>query len=259
MEHETRSYLTLVGHSTLVLQQLGVVATAAIASVELYAGTLSPATALWVAATLLVLGWAFAWFASGGRLGRSVSRGAWQVAMLSLGVYHMSPFLSTLTSAIASDTVLLAAVLMMVCHLYLHDYQFTADVTDSLSGFVSLSCATAAAGLVASRLGSPGATFAYLMLCLELFLLSPYVRRYVRQRSAAAHAGVTALLVLGPLPWIFRRSAAGGFATAGAHAFVGLVCPLAFRASDRYKVIPAGPWDEADVGGVRTAGGGGGH
>lgn len=65
------------------------------------------------------------------------------------------------------------------------------QVTDSLSGFVSLSAAVAAAGLVASRLGDAEAAFAYVMLCLELFLLSPYLRRYVRQRSATMHYALT--------------------------------------------------------------------
>lgn len=68
-----------------MLQQLGVVAIAAVASVELYEGTISPAFILVVAGVLLVLGWAFAWAASGGKLGRSVPRAAWQVTMLLVG------------------------------------------------------------------------------------------------------------------------------------------------------------------------------
>jgi len=247
VEHETRSYLVLVGHSTVVLQQLGVAAIAAVASVELYSGRLSPRTTLLVAGLLLVAGWAFAWVASDGSLGRSLPRAAWQVLMLLVGVYNMSPFLANLTRAISTDTVVAAATCMLLFHLYLHDYFFTAQVTDSLSGFVSLSAAVAAAGLVASRLGDAEAAFAYVMLCLELFLLSPYLRRYVRQRSATMHYALTACLVCAPLPSIFARSLTAGVLCVGVCVFVAAVCPLAFVAIDRYKVIPAGPWDEAEL------------
>lgn len=41
----------------------------------------------------------------------------------------MSPFLANLTRAISTDTVVAAATCMLLFHLYLHDYFFTAQVT----------------------------------------------------------------------------------------------------------------------------------
>ena len=51
-------------------------------------------------------------------------------------------------------------------HLYLHDYTFVDQVTDTLTGSISLTAATFASVLIASQLKSQMQVFAQVMICL---------------------------------------------------------------------------------------------
>lgn len=51
-----------------------------------------------------------------------------------------------------SDSTVALACGLLVAHLYLHDYPFVDRMTDTLTGSVSLTAATFASVLVASRL-----------------------------------------------------------------------------------------------------------
>ena len=157
----------------------------------------------------------------------------------------MSPVFFTLTSSISTDSVISTAVILAFIHLYLHDYFFTTQVTDRLTGVLSFSAAVAACTLLASRMPSPESTFAYIVLCLALFLFSPYVRRLVHRASFSLHVVLTALLCLAPLVLILRRSLSAGVLLGLAYLFIAGFCPLAFTSINKYKVIPTGPWDEA--------------
>ena len=53
---------------------------------------------------------------------------------------------------VCSDSIVALACSLLIAHLYLHDYSFVDRVTDTLTGSMSLTAATFASVLVASRL-----------------------------------------------------------------------------------------------------------
>lgn len=54
--------------------------------------------------------------------------------------------------SVCSDSIVALACGLLVTHLYLHDYSFVNRVTDTLTGSMSLTAATCASVLIASRL-----------------------------------------------------------------------------------------------------------
>ena len=55
---------------------------------------------------------------------------------------------------VCSDSIVALACGLLVAHLYLHDYSCTDRMTDTLTGSMSLTAATFASVLVASRLNT---------------------------------------------------------------------------------------------------------
>jgi phosphatidylinositol glycan class C protein len=87
--------------------------------------------------------------------------------------------------------------------------------------------------------------FAYVLFCLELFLLLPYMRRYIRQTSAAAHLALTAAMVAAAGGLLAPLSRALLAAYAAGVVFVSLVCPAWLVSIHKFKNKINGPWDEA--------------
>lgn len=88
---------------------------------------------------------------------------------LSVGVFFLSPLLQSLTETISTDTVIALICLLLLTHLYFHDYKskifrslslpfclcsFVNSVTDKFTGSVSLGCAIFSSVLIASRMHS---------------------------------------------------------------------------------------------------------
>lgn len=91
----------------------------------------------------------------------------------------------------------------------------------------------------------PAPQFAHVLFCLQLYLLSPFMRRYVRAASPAAHIALTLAmaaaaggLLAGPAPAL-----AGAFGLLV--AFVALACPAWLVRIHKFKAKINGPWDEA--------------
>ena len=265
VEIKSRPYASLVSLSTVVLQQIGVLALAAVTFLELTHGTLYPRSLLATVGVSLVLGSAaFAWWVSptsSNDVHYPLSyrmylqlRPLFLFATVTFAAYHLSPMLGHLMHEISTDTVVATCVLLGLAHLYLCDYFFVTNVTDRLSGVLSVSCALAGMTLLASRLGDPTgeATFAYLMFSLAIFLVSPYVRRFIRERSPFLHGLTTLVLVGWPVPGVWRRSPTMGVMLLVSYLVIATVCPLAFTSIYKYKVVPAGPWVEAAIAGSST-------
>ena len=72
----------------------------------------------------------------------------------------LSPLLGTLTETVSSDSIVACAVLLLLGHLYLHDYHFTAGLTASLGSSLALGAAVCSSVLLASRLAGPEAVCA---------------------------------------------------------------------------------------------------
>ncbi len=88
--------------------------------------------------------------------------------------------------------------------------------------------------------------FAQVLFALELFLLFPYVRRYLRATSTIAHLTLTLTLAI-VTALALAHVSSGGFAIAylAAHMVLTLVCPWALVSIHKYKAKISGPWDEA--------------
>lgn len=83
------------------------------------------------------------------------------------------------------------------------------------------------------------------LLSLELYLLSPYARQYVKVRSAAANQALTIAMHLVVLILLFVMSASVALLYAVMLSFVTFVCPLCLMRVQKCKAQINGPWDEA--------------
>lgn len=85
----------------------------------------------------------------------------------------------------------------------------------------------------------------HVLLSLELYLLSPFIRRYVRQASVAAHLAVSAALLVASAALLapLSRIITGLFLVAV--ALVSFVAPWCLVRIHKFKAKINGPWDEA--------------
>lgn len=87
--------------------------------------------------------------------------------------------------------------------------------------------------------------FAQVLLSLELFLLSPYVRRHVQRRSVVAHVALTVAMVGVAVGLLTPVSPAAAGVFVGSSIAVSFVAPAALVRAHKFKAKISGPWDEA--------------
>lgn len=87
--------------------------------------------------------------------------------------------------------------------------------------------------------------FVQVLFSLELFLLFPFMRRYIKQASEAAHVVTTTAMVITAAALLLplSRYLAGLFL--GSIVFVCLICPKWLVGIHKFKAKINGPWDEA--------------
>ncbi|PRW60685.1 phosphatidylinositol N-acetylglucosaminyltransferase [Chlorella sorokiniana] len=239
-----RDYATVAWSTLVVDQQLASVAIVGSASFQLYRGGIT-ARQLLLADLRSAGGSAPPISASGLLDWRQIADGASSLAALAAATGLLSPLLGTLTENVSSDSIIACACLLLLAHLYLHDYHFTAGLTAHLSGSLALGCAVCGSVLIASRLRSPLAVYAQLLLSLELYILGPYCRRQVAAASPAAHAALTAGMAGTAGALLSRHSPLLTSAFGCALAFITLVCPWWLVRIHKFKAAINGPWDEA--------------
>lgn len=177
----------------------------------------------------------------GGSLGRALR----QVALLTVGVYLLSPTYGTLSKTISTDTIVALSTLLLLLHLLLHDYGFVNDETARLRGVASMGSAVFAAVLLASRLQTDMRVFSHLTHSLTLFLLSPFLRRYVRRLSFVLHVVVTLGVAAMTTAMMARVSLLATAAHVVTCAFVCFGAPAWLVRIQKFKAQINGPWDEA--------------
>ncbi|KAK9812775.1 hypothetical protein WJX72_003471 [[Myrmecia] bisecta] len=169
-----RDYWQIVRDSSVVVQQVSTVAAAVAVSVHLYEDLVDVHALLLMIIGVTLLGCLLC-LAAGRQLpGGSLRRACRQCALLTTGVYLMSPLLQTLTLSISSDTIVALSCCLLAIHLFFHDYNFVHGVTDSLTGSLSLGAAVFASVLIASRLQSHLHVFVQVLFSLQMYLMSPY-------------------------------------------------------------------------------------
>lgn len=97
--------------------------------------------------------------------------------------------------------------------------------------------------------------FAQVLFSLQLLLLFPFVRRYVRAASATAHLAFTALTAATTTALLATLGRSDSLAPSTSVqlplsflallAFVCFVCPAWLLSIQKYKAQITGPWDEA--------------
>mmetsp|Transcript_13855 Transcript_13855/g.24272 ORF Transcript_13855/g.24272 Transcript_13855/m.24272 type:complete len:303 (-) Transcript_13855:486-1394(-) len=242
----TRRYWAVALDAAAVSQQVSVAMASVVLPIQLHLGLVTVQQLLLLDVLLLVAGYAACQLLGGHVLGGSLKRGLRQGVLLVGGVFFLSPVLRTLAATISTDSIVCLTIIALLLHLFLHDYNFVNSVTARLSGAVSLSSAMMAAVLVASLMPSDLHVFAQVLFALELYLLSPFVRRYVRVASLAAHVGVTVAMALATAGLL--GVTAGVPATLvyiGAHLGVAFACPAVLIRIHKFKAKISGPWDEA--------------
>ncbi|GAX85173.1 hypothetical protein CEUSTIGMA_g12591.t1, partial [Chlamydomonas eustigma] len=161
------------------------------------------------------------------------------------GVYCLSPLLHSLARTVSEDSVIALTALLLLIHVFLHDYNFVNNVTDTLSGAVSLSTALYAAVLVASLMPTELHVFTQVLFSLEMFLLGPYARRYVLQFSKAAHVTLTLLMSITSTALLWTLSPVLSALLVLSLVFVTFICPWWLVSIHKFKAQINGPWDEA--------------
>lgn len=91
----------------------------------------------------------------------------------------------------------------------------------------------------------PVCQFVHVLFCLQLYLLSPFVRRYIRTASMTAHVTLTCIMALVALLllWPLSGVLSGLFLLAALS--ISFVCPYWLVHIHKFKSKINGPWDEA--------------
>jgi phosphatidylinositol glycan class C protein len=87
--------------------------------------------------------------------------------------------------------------------------------------------------------------FVHVLFCLELYLLSPFMRRYIRNTSLTAHVLLTAAMAAAAICLLLPLSRLITAAYVLAVLSVSFVCPYWLVHIQKFKAKINGPWDEA--------------
>mmetsp|Transcript_28902 Transcript_28902/g.40691 ORF Transcript_28902/g.40691 Transcript_28902/m.40691 type:complete len:301 (-) Transcript_28902:1118-2020(-) len=163
-------------------------------------------------------------------------------------LFALSPVLGTLTAPFSDDTVAACTWVLLVIHLYFHDYMYVNGDKKKFDAPVSLNAAIFAAVLLASRLQySYKHVFAVVAIAVELFALFPILRRSVKKYSQRLHIGLTVALALSAFGLVWCISTTLAIIFAIAVIFITIGCPFWLVFIQKYKNEIHGPWDEAVV------------
>lgn len=87
--------------------------------------------------------------------------------------------------------------------------------------------------------------FVHVLFCLQLYLLSPFMRRYIRNASLTAHVLLTAAMTAAAVLLLLPLSRLLTAAYVAAVLSVSFVCPYWLVHIQKFKAMINGPWDEA--------------
>ncbi|MEW5299270.1 MAG: hypothetical protein WDW38_003365 [Sanguina aurantia] len=240
-----RFYRAVCLDSAAITQQLCVAVASLAIPLQIHNGILQSQTLALYCLALLVAGYLFCAVLGGHVLGGSVVRGLRQCLLLTTGVYLLSPLLHTLTRTVSTDSVLAMTAVLLLTHLSLHDYNFLNVVTEQLTGTLSLGAAVFSAVLVASRMHTEVDVFVQVLFAFELFLLSPYVRRDIRNISVLAHLATTCVMVAVTAALLLPLSSGVTLMFLTAVTCVSFIFPAVLVRIQKAKAQINGPWDEA--------------
>ncbi|OMJ07950.1 Phosphatidylinositol N-acetylglucosaminyltransferase GPI2 subunit [Smittium culicis] len=167
------------------------------------------------------------------------------VITFALILYFLSPVLRTLTKDTSSDTIWALTVVFFILNLAFHDYAANNLTRISSIGSISMNAAVLACVLLASRLSSDNAVFAFLVVALLWFALFPLLRRLLIIHSKPCSIVLTIIMVILATVAFFPISKAVSLLCFSLPFFITFLCPIWLIWIQRYKNEIHGPWDEA--------------
>lgn len=238
----------LAKDSSVVGQQVSVVAVFCVVYVQMYFGKLSAETVIGLETMLLLLAWV---------LRRGVLR-AWPTAdmlrtdlrklVLLVGcLLCLSPVFATLTRTFSDDTICALTITLFVAHLVLHDYEYPLNYSRTFRGSTSTNAAIFASVLLAARLPSTPHVFATMALATQAFVLLPEewraINAHLSSRGHLAVAALTVLMTTSLLMVAVSRLLAAAYLLA--ILTISGLCPLLLAHLQRNHSEVDGPWDAA--------------
>eukprot|EP01132_Coremiostelium_polycephalum_P001311 gene1311-1655_t len=162
-------------------------------------------------------------------------------------VYGLSPVLRTLTNSFSDDTIWALTFILLLAHLFFHDYGYTNNESIRFSAPVSLNAAIFASVLLGSRLASNIHVFVLISYAIETFALFPIVRHHLKRHSLELHVGLTIILCITCSSLLLGMSTFLALIYIGIIMTITFVCPIWLIFIQKYKNEINGPWDEASV------------
>ena len=165
------------------------------------------------------------------------------------GLYFLAPIYYTLTRSISPDSIWALVVMLLMIHLFLHDYAGSVIMPNNptLRSNISLNASIIASVLIASRLHSRVHVFALMLFSLQIFLFGPLVTYCIKKFSYKLHLGCSFLLMGLALALIFSLHQLLFLVFGGLQVFVIVICPYWLIRIHEYKFEINGPWDEAKL------------
>lgn len=170
-----------------------------------------------------------------------------------IGLYALSPIYHTLTRSISSDSIWALTALLIVLHLFLHDYTGCtmrapgSPKNPTLSSNISLNISIIASVLIASRLPSRQYVFAVMLFSLQVFLFAPLVMYCIKRYSFQLHLCCSLGLVWLTLALVYKLQGFLFGVLLGLLVFITFICPYWLIRIQKYKFEINGPWDEAKL------------
>ncbi|KAL1924086.1 uncharacterized protein VTP21DRAFT_7121 [Calcarisporiella thermophila] len=241
-------YWTVVVESNVVSQQISSIMVFVAVFKYLYTAKLSAQSLIWIGSALSAVGYVF-WDLNIGRADptyiyrrKKTAKGAILFFVTLLG---LSPILKTLTSATSDDTIWALTVCLFLANLLFHDYSSGNITNIGFPGSVSTNAAIFASVLLASRLTSDLAVFAFMAFAIEWFALFSIFRRLVKNLSLVGNVILTLLLFITATVLFATISSVVVVLYVAAILFITFGCPFWLIQIQKYKNKIHGPWDEA--------------
>ena len=250
--------------STLVSQQLSTVALFIIVFLYTLNGYLNTPSLITIDISCIVAGFIARMLADKSFDINSLFRSCKTLILLFGSLFSLSPVLRTLTNSFSDDTISACTSILLILHLFFHDYGYINGDTHEFRAPVSLNAAIFASVLLTSRLPSNIHVFALLSIAIEMFALFPILRHHLKQYSQQYHYLLTVGMVLLTTLLFIPISNTVAVLYAAAIVFITVGCPLWLVFIQQYKkyVFVAfvffililffyseinGPWDEAKI------------
>jgi hypothetical protein len=150
-----RSYWRVVSAALAVDQQLSIVAIVSTNAYLLHSEALSTRILLFLEAVVMlgaILLQTLALFSARDQFYKYIRRTGTSVAIMVLLIAALTPLYGTLAGSISSDSVITLAVLLLLGHLYLYEYEHRLRGVNTVNGSISLACALCSSVLLASQL-----------------------------------------------------------------------------------------------------------